>query len=247
MKLIIVGSNSAGNCYILEGDKESLLIECGLNFKRIKQAMGFDLSKAVGCVTSHEHKDHCAAVNDVLKAGIRVFASAGTHKAMGTINHHNATVLSSDKKMSIGSFSVRAFKVNHDAAEPVGFLIHHEECGTVLFLTDTYYCNYTFPHLNNIIVEANYSQEILDSRLRAGESPEFLRNRVIQSHMSLETCKQLLRANDLRQVNNIVLIHLSDGNSDAVQFKREVEECTGKAVHVAIAGMVIENFNKQPF
>jgi ribonuclease BN (tRNA processing enzyme) len=70
---------------------------------------------------------------------------------------------------------------------------------------------------------------------------------VIESHMSLSTCKDLLKANDLSQVNNIVLIHLSDGNSDAKRFEAEVQEVTGKTVHVANAGLVIENFNKQPF
>jgi phosphoribosyl 1,2-cyclic phosphodiesterase len=146
----------------------------------------------------------------------------------------------------MAGFTVKPFKVNHDAAEPVGYLIHHNECGNVLFLTDTMYCSYTFASLNNIIIEANYSQEILDERLRSGASPDFLRNRVLQSHMSLNTCKDLLRANDLRSVNNIVLIHLSDSNSDAKQFHKEVSELTGKNVFVAEPGLTIP-FNKTPF
>nr|HRO18749.1 hypothetical protein [Ferruginibacter sp.] len=77
-------------------------------------------------------------------------------------------------------------------------------------------------------------------------NPKFLRDRIFKSHMSLATCKGLLQANDLRQVNNIVLIHLSDGNSNAEKFKREVTELTGKMVHVAEAGMCIP-FTKNPF
>ena len=73
------------------------------------------------------------------------------------------------------------FDVKHDVAEPLGFLIEHEECGLVLFLTDSYYSEYTFPGLNNIIVEANYDQRILDQRLANGEDPKFLRDRVIVS------------------------------------------------------------------
>jgi len=82
--------------------------------------------------------------------------------------------------------------------------------------------------------------------MRAGENPKFLHDRVITSHMSLDNCKGMLGANDLTAVNNIVLIHLSDGNSDARRFKKEVEEQTGKTVHVAEAGMVLD-FNKTPF
>jgi phosphoribosyl 1,2-cyclic phosphodiesterase len=60
-----------------------------------------------------------------------------------------------------------------------------------------------------------------------------LKNRIIRSHMSLETLKDMLRANDLSKVEAIYLLHLSDGNSDAVRFKREVQELTGKMVFIS--------------
>jgi phosphoribosyl 1,2-cyclic phosphodiesterase len=140
----------------------------------------------------------------------------------------------------IGNFKILAFDVKHDAAEPLGFLIEHPDCGKVLFLTDTYYCQYTFKGLNNIIIEANYSKEIIDRKFGA------VRNRILQSHFSLANCKDMLAANDLSKVNNIVLIHLSDSNSDEIQFQKEVAELTGKNVTVANNGMEI-NFNKTPF
>jgi uncharacterized surface protein with fasciclin (FAS1) repeats len=64
--------------------------------------------------------------------------------------------------------------------------------------------------------------------------------------MSIETCKGLLEANDLTAVNNIVLIHLSDGNSNAADFKKQVQDLTGKTVHIAGKDMVID-LNKTPF
>jgi phosphoribosyl 1,2-cyclic phosphodiesterase len=247
MKLKIINSNSQGNAYILENDGEALLIECGVQFDKIKKALNFQLKKVVGCLITHEHQDHCKSVKEVMTAGINVYASYGTHGAMKTEGHHRARFLHMDAAMAIGEFRVKSFHVKHDAAEPAGFLISHPECGIVLFLTDSYYSEYTFTGLNNIIVEANYCQSILDKRVQDGMNPKFLRDRVITSHMSLATCKDLLQANDLSQVNNIVLIHLSDGNSDAVRFQQEVQQVTGKRVHVAGAGMVIENFNKKPF
>jgi hypothetical protein len=39
--------------------------------------------------------------------------------------------------------------------------------------------------------------------------------------MSLETLLELLGKNDLSKVNNIVLIHLSDSNSNAIEFKMQ--------------------------
>lgn len=247
MRLIIVGSSSAGNCYILENEKEALLIECGVRWQQIRMALGFDLSKVVGCLVTHEHKDHCKAVGDVLAAGIEVYATSGTHNAMGVADHRRARMIREHDEFRVGSFRVRPFNVKHDAAQPVGFLINHDETGTVLFLTDTYYVEYTFHGLHNIIVEANFCQQIVDQKVRDGVSPKFLRDRVLKSHLSLQNCKDLLAANELIRVNNIVLIHLSDSNSDADRFQREISQQTGKTVHIADAGMVIENFNKSPF
>jgi len=249
MRLKIINSNSTGNAYILENDQEALLIECGVNFKLIKQALNFNLGKVVGCIVTHEHGDHSKGVYDALKTGLNVYSSAGTHAALGTLSHHRAKVVNEGQEFRIGQFKIMPFEVKHDVQEPFGYLINHPETGTVLFLTDSYYCEYNFlsAGLNNIIIEANYCQRILDKRVQDGMNPKFLRDRVITSHMSIKTCKDTLASYDLSAVNNIVLIHLSDGNSDAKRFKREVEEQTGKIVHVAEAGLTIENFHKTPF
>ena len=247
MELTVISSNSSGNAYILESTSgEVLLIECGVNFRLIKEALNFNLKKVVGCLVTHEHGDHAKSIHDVLTAGINVYATEGTHTASGTQGSHRSVITFSGDEFKVGSFKVKAFDVEHDVNEPVGFLIYHEECGKILFITDSYYCKYTFSGLHQIIIEANYCKKILDDRVTAGMNPKFLRDRVITSHMSLETCKQMLGANDLRQVNNIVLIHLSDGNSDEKRFKYEVEQQTGKQVHIAVPGLKI-NFNKNPF
>ncbi len=246
MILHVIGSSSAGNCYILENGKEALLIECGVRFDAIQKALLFNLTKVRGCLVSHEHNDHCKSVKDVMKAGINVYATMGTHIAMETADHHRAIKIEAEKEFYVGSFRVIPFDVKHDARQPVGFLINHPETGTILFVTDTYYVKNTFRGLNNVIVEANYCQKILDEKMAAGASPEFLRNRIFKSHMSLNTCKDLLSANDLTNVNNIVLIHLSDSNSHAVRFKEEIAALTGKMVHIAEPGMKLP-FSKQPF
>ncbi len=65
--------------------------------------------------------------------------------------------------------------------------------------------------------------------------------------MSVETAIKTLKANDLTKVNNIVLIHLSDRNSDSRLFKQIIEEHTLKTVTIATKGLIIENFNDTPF
>lgn len=245
MKLTVIGSSSKGNAYLLENDQEALLIECGVRFFEIKKALNFKISKLAGCIISHEHGDHCKGVVEAMNAGVSVYSSFKTHEAMKTDTHHRAKFLHRHIMQKIGGFEVIGYDVKHDAADPFCYLIRHADCGVVLFLTDTYYCEYNFKGLNHVIIEANYSEDIIDARM-SGTDKAFLRDRVIQSHMSLDTCKKTLQAYDLSQVRNVVLIHLSDGNSNEDRVKREIQEATGKLVHVADAGLTID-FNLQPY
>lgn len=245
MQLKIVGTGSSGNCYILENEKEALIIELGLNFSKIKEVLNFDLSKVVGAIISHCHGDHAKGMKQVLDNGIECYSSQGTFQSLN-INHHNAKIIKSKQAFQIGNFKILPFNVHHDVAEPLGFLIDHEETGRCLFVTDTTYIDYTFPNLNNIIIEANYCEDIIKEKLGSTWQGEFLKNRILKSHMSLNTCRDTLLANDLSQVQKIVLIHLSDSNSDERKFKKVIEEATGKIVHVANNNQILE-FNKNPF
>jgi phosphoribosyl 1,2-cyclic phosphodiesterase len=242
MQLKVISTGSVGNCYVLENEHEALLIEVGVQLKKIKQALNFNLSKVKGALCSHSHGDHAKSINEVMQSGINVWSSEATHAACGTTMHHRACMMKENEIYQIGGFKIKPFEVKHDVP-CFGFLINHEECGTTLFMTDTYYSPYTFRNLHNIIIEANYSHEVI--RVKLNEM-EFLKNRVMQSHMSLDTCIEFLKKNDLSKVNNIVLIHLSDGNSDEVLFREEVTKATGKTVTVADNGLSM-NLNKTPF
>lgn len=248
MQLKILGSSSKGNCYILENENEALIIEAGVVINDIKKALNFSFAKVAGCIVTHEHKDHSKGIEDVLKIGVEVYTSRGTMRALALqVNHHRLHTIKAGEVFKAGNFKVLPFSVEHDVAEPLGFIINHYECGNVLFITDSYYVKDTFKNIHNIIIEANFSNAILKERIAGGYVPDFRANRLFKSHMSLETCKKTLQANDLSKVHNIVLIHLSDGNSNAMQFREEIENLTGKKVTVADEGILIENFNKTPF
>jgi ribonuclease BN (tRNA processing enzyme) len=57
--------------------------------------------------------------------------------------------------------------------------------------------------------------------------------------MELETCKGILKANDLSNVSNVVLLHLSKDNGDEPRFITDVQKATGKMVYVAKPGLTI--------
>ena len=250
MVLSVLGSSSSGNAYILQNVGEALLIEAGIPFKKIVAGLNGNISKVVGCLISHEHGDHAGRINEVLNAAIPVFASKGTIENAKITSEWPARVLeragNGYKQVNIGSFKVIPFATKHDSAEPTGFYIWHPETGGILFATDTYYLPNTFKGLNNILIECNYDPDILDQNVENGSVPPALRERVRASHLSIDTCIGALKANNLKAVNNIVLIHLSDGNGDPVSFRDRVYKATGKRVHIAKPGLSI-NFNKTPF
>ena len=245
MELHVLGSSSKGNCYLLRGVAETLILEAGIRFSEVKQALDFDLSQVVGCLVTHEHGDHAKYIDQVIKSGIDVYASEGTFDQFCIANFRSIRV-KAKTKFSIGQFEILPFRAIHDAREPLGFLIKHPECGTLLFATDTHYIPYTFPGLTNIMVECNYSLDIANYNIEHG-APKAVRDRVLESHMELETFKEFLQANDTTRLNNVILLHLSDGNSNAKQFKSEVEKIIpGKQVWIADQGLKI-NINQTPF
>ena len=245
MILRVIGTGSSGNCYLFKPELgKSLIIDCGINFKEVKKAIDFNINSVAGVLQTHSHGDHSKFTSEFLKFGLSVYMSEENQKEIG-INHHNIKIVKELKSFAIDEFNIMSFDLKHDV-KCLGFLINHKESGKFCMITDTYYCKYTFPGLNNIIIEANYSKEIIDKKYGPDSDKEFLRNRILQSHFSLANCKDLLKANDLREVNNIVLIHLSDSNSNEKQFQKEVYEITGKNVTVASKGMDIP-FKKTPF
>lgn len=240
----VVGSSSAGNSYILRAGKDVLLIEAGVKFSEIKKALDWNLSDVVGCVVTHCHGDHSRSLADVMKAGIPVFGPESALKvAGGAIPFGKA--LKPLKGAQIGPFKVFPFPVLHDVP-CFGYIIEHELMGRLMFVTDTMMLEYTFPGLNHIMLEANYADDILLDNIERGIEPREMKNRLVHSHMELGTALGILRENDLSQVRDITLIHLSSRNSDARRFRQVVEMATGIPAEVAVPGMEI-NMSKGGF
>lgn len=222
MKFKTIASGSSGNCYLLETNTGSLLIEAGIPVKKIKRALGFDFSNIQGCLITHEHGDHAKAIKDIAKLGIDVYASEGTLQALNCIGHRFIPITSKKSKV-IGDFKVLPFNVEHDATEPLGFLIRYED-KKMLFATDTYYLRYKFNNLTHIAIECNYIRSIMEDMLEQGLLDIKRVTRTMKSHMSLEHLIEFLKSNDLSKVQEIYLLHLSDDNSNISVIKEGIKK-----------------------
>lgn len=233
MKIVSLASSSVGNCYYISDGSAALLLDAGIPIQKIKQGLDYKLSGVDGCLISHSHGDHCKAVKDLLKAGVDVYATDETMSTIGVNDDHRANAISIHKQFTINTFIIKAFETHHDCPGSVGYLIYstatHEK---LVFVTDSYYVRYMFSGLTHIMVECNYAVDILQANVSNGSLPEAQRARLVKSHFSLEHVKQFLRANDLSCIQEIYLLHLSAGNSDAARFKREIQAVSGKKVIV---------------
>lgn len=242
MWLKCLGSSSQGNCYVLKAsNNDKLIIEAGLKFKDIKSGLDFDLSQIAGCIVSHEHKDHSKSIADMLCAGIRVYALEsvlqGTH-------HPYAKIIQPAHGYNINGFRVFVFSVFHDVP-CAGFIITHDEMGKLLFLTDTMMCEYKFDGINHFMIEANYDDATLDYNIEHGYQPSSMRDRLLHSHMELQTTIGILKSNDLSQAHEVILLHLSSRNSRKEYFAKSVQNAVGLPCYIAQKNFEIELLKNQ--
>jgi phosphoribosyl 1,2-cyclic phosphodiesterase len=227
MNIKVIGSSSKGNAYLIDDGATTLLLDAGMPLQKIAEACDFQISKIAGALITHEHQDHSAACSALIKRGVDIYASAGTLGACN-LNGHRTHDLKTLEKVSIGTYTITPFDVQHDAAEPLGFFIHSKTSyENLLYFTDTYYLKYTFKDIHYIMAECNHDEESIIESVINGQIPKVLKNRIHKSHMSLETLIETLKANDLSKLKEIYLIHISQDNANRIKIKQKVQEVTG--------------------
>lgn len=243
MDLKVIGTGSAGNAYLLQQGRDALLLDAGLRWSDILKELPNGLRDIHACLITHEHKDHCKAVPQLLKYGVQTMMSAGTWEAIrheGLKRCNNLHTTFAGDVMVFGMFTVMGVRVMHDATEPFGYIIRHEGTKeTVLYATDTYLLPNRYPGINHWIVECNYTTEKAQELLTSPEKAP-LYDRLMRSHMSLERLVTALEANDLTHTRTIVLIHISNDRGDSPLMEQTVKRATGIRTIAAKNGMEIQ-------
>lgn len=232
MTITTIASGSSGNAYTITDGHTTLLLEAGIPAHKLCTAT--DLSAIEACLISHEHMDHAKAAADLtVRYGIPVIASRKTLERLRLENSFLAECIGDREERTCKTFSIKAFSIPHDAADPMGFLIKSTNGEKLMFITDAFYIPIRPPvGLTHMMVECNHSVELLDETIAQGDTPHEQRERIRRSHMALETLLQWIDSNAdrLESLQEIHLIHVSCRNGDPRLFKERIQEKTGKVV-----------------
>ncbi len=228
-----LASGSKGNCYHVTDGQTAILLDCGLPSPEINRKLAFGLHTIQGILLSHEHMDHARGALKLGARGIRIYTGELTAD-QGGIPDQYVQKVRHGVTFQLGTWEVMPFLIKHDAGEPYGFHLHSTSTGErLLYITDTPFSPYRFPGLTHIMIEANYDLDTLRDNVASGAVHPAAKHRIIQTHFSIQTAIRFLQTSNLSWVQEIWLIHLSDNNAQAEDFKRRVQEATGKPVRIA--------------
>lgn len=230
--LKVVGSGSSGNSYIVECDNEILLIELGMPWRDILKSLNYDIKNVTASIVSHQHLDH--ANKDTIKKAIQY--SIPVYSCLEVAETYKGVKeLKKGKKVDIGGFKIQPVPLFHNAMN-YGFIVEHKEFGKAIFCTDTNKIPYRFKGVNHFFVEANYSNDIMVDHL----CDNVWSKSASENHMEINDTIEFLKNSYSKDTQNIVLLHLSDGNSNADEFVKKVKNELGfNDVFIADKNLVV--------
>lgn len=232
MKVAVLASGSQGNAILVRSGTHAVLFDLGISLRKLKirgSELGEDFSGLKAVFVSHEHIDHVRGLeNFSLKTGLPVFATEGTLAAPVNRQLKNKQAIRCGEMIKVNGFEIQAFRVPHDASEPVGFIISDQE-HRVAIATDLG-CSNTLvlerlKGADLVVLESNHDPEML----KHGPYPWPLKQRILgkNGHLSNQDCAKLLAKIQRHGLKKAVLAHLSDKNNLpelAYQVSREMVE-----------------------
>ena len=240
MKFATIVSGSSGNCVYIEGGSTRILVDAGVTIKALKAACaGFGcLPKDISALLiTHEHSDHVSGAERISRHfGLPVWASCSTWENLPFYE-----CFSEDERhmfeygMAIGELQLDFFRLSHDAAQPVGIIVQHEDTRLAI-ATDTGCVTPSMARMlrdcDGYVLEANHDKEML----MHGPYSYSLKRRVLsdRGHMSNEQAALALRELAGPHTKHVILAHLSETNNTPDLAMRQVmavmQECPYKPV-----------------
>ena len=230
-EIIICGSSSQGNGYLLKSGNEILVLELGCKFIDYVDALKEDFKTVAGCVVTHRHIDHLnpSTAKEFIRRGIDCYVG---EEVVKEADLRDFEPLFSNFNNRVGQFTIQTFKAPHNVPN-CGFLITTPTKERIVFLTDTTGVSLRFKDVNCIMVECNHDDDtLLDNLDRHDVSmshPEY--------HMGLEECCNFCKANISYSTKEVILIHMSHTNINEDYAVKTVKDfCGFSSVSVAHKG-----------
>jgi phosphoribosyl 1,2-cyclic phosphodiesterase len=243
MRFVVLGSGSAGNAAVVDCGGVRLLVDAGLSAKqlvlRLRQ-VGIEPDSLGGVLLTHEHGDHVRGLKVFLKQfGIPVFATHATARVVRETGIDGGTWKTFDagQTFAIGGTLIESFSLQHDAVDPVGFVVGHQDRRLGL-VSDVGFIPRSLTErlkwLDALFIEANYDDRLLEADTRR---PWSVKQRISSrhGHLSNSQVAELLREIAHPSLLRLVLGHLSsDCNTPetAISF---VRGCLTEIGHPSVA------------
>lgn len=220
IRVSVLAGGSRGNSIVVNAGGTTLLFDAGLSGKEIGRRMamvGEDLDSVKGLFISHEHNDHISGAGVVHRRhGIPLYMTRGTADAsadrlgrLGSVTH-----ITPGESVLVGEARVLPFRTNHDAADPVGFIVRHagHSLGIATDLgCPTHIVRNSLKGCDILVLESNHDRHML----MTGPYPPELKTRINSriGHLANDACGDLLAEVISSRTRFVVLTHLSEENN----------------------------------
>lgn len=221
MILRTLASGSSGNCVLIQSGATALLVDAGVSCRKITQrlkACGLQPEDLTGILITHEHTDHVAGLNVLLKRReIPIYATAGTCQIVAQkcpVAAAHLMMIPSSSYFELGELTVTAFPTPHDASDSVGYLLSDGE-RSVAIATDlgeiNDYIREIVADADLVLLEANHDIPML----RTGPYPYLLQERIlgVMGHLCNEAAAEFAVYLAQNKTKSFVLAHLSKENN----------------------------------
>jgi phosphoribosyl 1,2-cyclic phosphodiesterase len=214
-----LNSGSNGNCYYVGNGREAVLIDAGISCREIEKRMkrsGLEMDKLKAIFVSHEHVDHISGITTLVKKyQLPVYITSKTFVAAGiSVPRQYIQPIRAQHPIEIGSLSITAFPKNHDAVDPLSFVVSSEEVNIGVFTDIGSACKHVikyFGRCHAAFLETNYDEEMLDN----GSYPAHLKARIRsdEGHLSNKQAFELFLNHKAPFLKLLLLSHLSAENN----------------------------------
>jgi phosphoribosyl 1,2-cyclic phosphodiesterase len=231
MRFSVLASGSGGNACYVETDQARILIDAGLSCRELMrrlETVQADPKALDALVVTHEHVDHMRGAGPLARLlDIPVYINRSTfRKSLKTLgNLSKPMTIHTGQTITINDLSIETFTKCHDTADPIGLVLSSDGSRLGL-ITDlgrsTQVVEDRLRGCHALIIEFNHDQKMLEN----GPYPWEVKRRIkgAEGHLSNQQAGELLEAVAHKDLDLVILAHISRVNNDEVRAFKEARD-----------------------